>query len=442
MTQRCLVTRRAWIAVTIFVLCAAPAGAQKLFEARVGVFDNASPTSASPSFSSSTGTNKLREVPDIIDESALDDLFSGVTDFNPLFDGLAVGYDLRGLPAIVEWDPAIGGQGALSVIVPGVIERGQLTFSAGSFEEDLEAFEEWLKGNVDGPNSPQNLLTDLLQALVASSPVEPVAGNPNSMMTRMTGHDFMLGGEGPFIHSDGRIPDAPDQTGLGLYAGYASAGPYDQELLELPFDHRFNLRSAPNWSILLSIPITATFTEGQWTAMGSLGLGFQYRPFDWWALTPMFRVGAVGSLDVGAAALLYSGTLTSDIHFDLARASNGLSGITLGITNQAGFSETVDGITIGDFNLDYDLTNGVFRNGGYLRGAFGKGAWGWKFYGNDTRWAGSELFLDSSAEIGVALLRIGSVGSKWPYESLNLSAGYVGDFDQWNGVTIGLRGRF
>jgi hypothetical protein len=135
MTQRCLVTRRA---------CS------------VGIFDNSSPTSASPSASASTGTNKLREVPDIIDESALDDLFSGVTDFNPLFDGLAVGYDLRGLPAIVEWDPAIGGQGALSVIVPGVIERGQLTFSAGSFEEDLEAFEEWLKGNVDGarPSSP------------------------------------------------------------------------------------------------------------------------------------------------------------------------------------------------------------------------------------------------------------------------------------------------
>jgi hypothetical protein len=85
MTQRCLVTRRAWIAVTIFILCAAPVDARKLFEARVGVFDNASPTSASPSFSSSTGTNKLREVPDIIDESALDDLFSGVTDFNPLF---------------------------------------------------------------------------------------------------------------------------------------------------------------------------------------------------------------------------------------------------------------------------------------------------------------------------------------------------------------------
>ena len=62
--------------------------------------------------------------------------------------------------------------------------------------------------------------------------------------------------------------------------------------------------------------------------------------------------------------------------------------------------------------------------------------------GNDTRWAGTDLFLDSSAEIGVALLRLGSVASMWPYESVNLNVGYVGDFDAWNGVTVGLRGRF
>jgi hypothetical protein len=427
MTDRRFDPAPALLAALIALLCALPAGARSLFEARIRV----------GSETEKNVTNSLREVPDLLDGTALLELFPTWT---PLQDFVAT-LDLRGLPAEVRWDagPVIGSS-TLTFSVPGVIP--EITFTTGTLEEDLAQLEDWLKGILDDPNAPQDLLTRFLQAVVANSPVEPVAGNPNSMMTRMTGHDFMLGSEGPFIHSDRRIPDAPDQTGLGLHAGYASAGPYDQELLELPLDHRFNLRAAPNWSVLLSFPITATFTEGQWTAMGSLGLGFQYRPFDWWALTPMFRLGAVGSLDVGAASLLYSGTLTSDIHFDLARFRGGLRGITLGITNQAGFSETVDGITIGDFKLDYDLTNGVFRNGGYVRSTFGNSAWGWRFYGNDTRWAGSDLFLDSSAEIGLALLRIGSVGSKWAYESLSLSAAYVGDFDQWNGITVGLRGRF
>jgi len=427
MTYRCSRIPRALLAVAIALLFSPPAGARSLFRNLI----------VSGSEMSGNQTNSLLDVPDLFDE---DELLALFLTSNPLLDGFSAQLDLRGLPTALEWTPGlVPGQGTLRFEIMDVLN---ISFSGGTLEEDLKEFEEWLKGNLDDPNAPQDLVTDFLQAIVANSPVEPVAGNPNSMMTRMTGHDFMLGGEGPFIHSDSRIPDASDQTGLGILAGYASAGPYDQQLLELPFDHRFNMRFAPNWSILLSIPITATFTQGRWTAMGSLGLGFQYRPFDWWALTPMFRLGAVGSLDVGAASLLYSGTLTSDIHFDLARVAGGLRGMTLGITNQGGYSATIDGIPIGDFELNYGLENGVFRNGGYVRGAFGQSAWGWKFYGNDTRWAGTDLFLDSSAEIGVALLRVGSVASMWPYESVNLNVGYVGDFDAWNGVTIGLRGRF
>jgi len=420
--------RRPLLALAISLLFALPAGSRSLFRNQI----TSGPEAAS------NATNKLTEVPDLFDEDTLQELF---TISNPVLNGFTSQLDLRGLPSLIAWSGLAGGPGQATLTFE-ILDVIEVSFSGSTLQEGLDQFEEWLKGNLDGPNAPQDLLTDALQALVRSSPVEPVAGNPNSMMTRMTGHDFMLGSEGPFIHSDQRIPDASDQTGIGLFAGYASAGPYDQELLELPFDHRFNLRFAPNWSILLSFPITATFTEGQWSAMGSLGLGFQYRPFDWWALTPILRLGAVGSIDVGAASLLYSGTLTSDIHFDLARASDALAGITLGITNQLGYSQTIDGIPIGDYELNYGLENGVFRNGGYLRGTFGRSAWGWRFYGNDTRWAGSDLFLDSSAEIGLALLRIGSVASQWPYESLSLSAAYTGDFDAWNGITVGLRGRF
>jgi hypothetical protein len=259
----------------------------------------------------------------------------------------------------------------------------------------------------------------------------------------MTGQDFKLGSEGPFIRSDRRIPDAPAQTGIGLLAAYSNVsirGSLDVETLELPFDHRFNLRRFPNVSLLFSLPITATFTNRKWSVMGSVGLGFQYRPFEWWALTPMFRLGASGSIDVGAAAFLYSATLNSDIHFPLARFVDGTPEVEFHIVNQLGISESL-GFEIGDFKIDYDLQNGVFRNGGYVRGLFGQSRWGWRFFGHDTRFSGDDLFFQSHADIGLALLRAGDAAGFF-YESLALETAYFGDFDAYNGISLQLRGRF
>ncbi len=139
--------------------------------------------------------------------------------------------------------------------------------------------------------------------------------------------------------------------------------------------------------------------------------------------------------------MLYSFTANSDVQVPLARLDDALGGIQLHVTNQAGFAQTADGIQIGDLELDYDLTNQLFRNGGYITGAIGQSAWGWKFYGSDTRWSGDELFVDAHAEIGLALLRLGSAAG-FPYESVSLSAGYLGDFDAYNGGSLMLRGRF
>ena len=422
------VARTLLIALPVLLLADA-AAARQLWEARILV----------GSVEEKDGTNALRELPDIFDTDNLVELFGG---YDPRNDPLQAKLDLRGLPALITWDDL---NFVLTVNVPGV---PQLTFdspptSTDPLEEALEEFEDWLHGDFDAPGAASAALTTFLQELVAQSPVDPVAGNPNSLMSRMTGHDFKLGSEGPFIYSDRRIPDAPDQTGIGLLAGYSSVdirGNLDVETLEIPFDHRFNLRRFPNLSLLLSVPITATFTNREWSVMGSVGLGFQYRPFEWWALTPMFRLGASGSIDVGAAAFLYSATLNSDIHFPLSRFVDGTPEIEVHVVNQLGISESL-GFEVGDFKIDYDLQNGVFRNGGYVRGMFGQSGWGWRFFGNDTRFSGSDLYFQSHADIGAALLRTGNAAG-FLYESLSLDVSYFGDFDAYNGVSLMLRGRF
>jgi hypothetical protein len=83
----------------------------------------------------------------------------------------------------------------------------------------------------------------------------------------------------------------------------------------------------------------------------------------------------------------------------------------------------------------------VFRNGGYVRGTFGQSGWGWRFFGNDTRFSGSDLFFQSHADIGAAVLRAGNAAG-FLYESLSLDVSYFGDFDAYNGISLMLRGRF
>jgi hypothetical protein len=92
----------------------------------------------------------------------------------------------------------------------------------------------------------------------------------------------------------------------------------------------------------------------------------------------MGRAGVSGSIDLGAAALIYSFTGNSNIRVPIARLDDALGGIQLHVTNQIGIAETADGVEIGDFELDYDLTNGVYRNGGYVTGAIGDSGWGWR----------------------------------------------------------------
>jgi len=82
----------------------------------------------------------------------------------------------------------------------------EVRFDGGSRDESQEQFEDWLKGEFESAEAPGKSLTRFLQITVALSPVDPVAGNPNSLMTRMVIDDFNQGITGPFISSNNPIP--------------------------------------------------------------------------------------------------------------------------------------------------------------------------------------------------------------------------------------------
>jgi len=376
----------------------------------------------------SDGTNSLREVSDLFDEDKIDILLG--SDFDPLTELFAASLDLRGVPAFLAWDPS--GAPTLTFGVQGVFE---VEFEAASYDEALDQLEEWFKGDLETDLATEDALTALLQELVSESPVDPFAGNPNSLQSRMLSWDYRLGTEGPFTSGDNRLDPATNLVGLGIEYGHFKGGDFSGEVLELPIDYRINFRN-PKWSLLMNLPITATFTEGQWSILASGAFGAQYRPTDWWALTPLLRIGGAGSLDVGALGVLYGFTLSNYMRLYQWR------GMQLTMGNMVGFTKSIDGISIGDYTFSYDLTNPVLRNGGTVQGefdAFGVRS-GWKVFGSNVLLFGDELFAESQNEVGVQLSTLGTVGEK-PYEAIGFSVSYL-FAERYDALSLRLRFRF
>lgn len=370
------------------------------------------------------GTNRLREVPDLFDTDSLVKLFPGYT---PVSD-VTAGVDIRGLPARIDFQ---GNALRLQVGGAGL----DLLFDGGSRDASVQQFQDWLEGQGGGPGSFGKAFTSLVQALVEYSPVDPVAGNPNSLESRMFAADWNMGTRGPVFSGSAGGSEVENLFSASLAGGSYDAGPWSVYSVDLW------LNEAVNWdrvSLLLDLPITATATEGAWTGMGSGGLGLQLRPLPWWALTPALRFGGVGSIDVGGLALMYSGTLTSQIRIPLGP-------LALGITNMGGLAKTVDGIEFDGLEFSYHLTNWAVRNGGYLEGSLGSvevlgGQLGWRLSGSDVRFFGDALYMDSYFELGASLGSWGRVGAG-PFERVSLGVSYLGG-RSYDGIQLAFGGRF
>lgn len=395
-------THRLGTVVCLLVLgLPGPAPARDLFTARISI-GGGTPAQR--------GTNKARHLPDLLDESTLLAIDPG---YDPS-EAVAGALDLRGLAADASFDAF---SNTLRLQVPGA--GIDVSFSGASRDEALANLEDWLEGDYASGLAPEQAVTRLLQALVAHSPVDPVAGNPNSLQSRMFDADWRAGTDGPI---------GPDHFGLNLGGGFYQGGDYDVAAIDLPIRARFGL--GERVALMLDLPMVFTSTQGAWSGMGSAGLGVEVKPFSWWSLTPAARIGGVGSLDLGGLAAVYSGTLTSQLRIPLGP-------LVLGVGNMGGVAKTIDGIRVAGYAIEYDLTNWTMRNGGYLEIALGGerlAGLGLRLHASDVRFFGDELFLDAYQEVGAAL------AGGLPIGGLSLGVAYlIGDDYSGVGARAGLR---
>ena len=371
------------IGAVILMLGAAPAGAADLFSVTVetgGVTDSAS-------------SNDIRDLVDFIENGNYQEINAAYTDTS-IADSL---YNFRGVPATVRY-PTAGSTLIFEIPSIGISE----TFSEATRALSEEALIDFLETNQNG------ILTALFQELVKTSPVDPVAGNPNSLMSKMVAADFNSAttvGPGNSFKASGSADggaadgegDAPNLIGLQARFGRFAAGDFNSNVVDLPFSYVVPLAD-PRYAVTFDAPLTFVSTEGAQSYAGSLGVGVRLPILDNWFVTPALRFGGTGSVEVGGASMLYSGSVTSNYEFNLA-------GIDFSLGNGVTGLQTVP-ISFNGYEADYDLTNFVFRNGLGASGDTGFTLFSepvtWEAAVVNTQFIGDALFVENATDISVS----------------------------------------
>jgi len=313
--------------------------------------------------------------------------------------GVSAELRLRGMEGVrLGYAP---GSTVLQLSIPrlGINEQ----FAGHSRDQSEDLLEDWFKGE------GRAALTRLLQALVEESPVDPVAGNPASLMTRMVDAGFDSALQAADAGSNLRTGAAGAAMAAGMRSNFVSVSArfgqysqreFDAKTLQIPLSwtHVFD---NPRYALIVDAPVTYVDTQGAESYAASVGIGLKIdTELHGWSLIPALRAGATGSEDLGAAALIYAGSLTSVYQVAVA------PGWRFKLANLASHLVTQD-LDIGGYRVAYDLRNFIYRNGVFLEQDAGWRLFGaplfWEYHYVRTDYKGDALFSTWSNEVGISL---------------------------------------
>jgi len=367
------------------------------------------------------GTNSIVDISGLFDGNAIRASEPSYTDTSELTANL----DMRGVQASAGFR-ANETAFFLELTLPGL----SIEIDGGDREASLELFEQWLKGEYEAPASPQEVMTDLLQAFVAESPVEPIAGNPSSLQTQMLQTPYDLAMRASFRPRDPSAPDAEGRVWRGedVVGFEADFAPFWADIwqgfgADLAFRYTLNFED-PRIALLFDLPLSYRQTEvDARTFMAQGGVGLLIRATPWWNISPFGRVGIAGSLQLGSLGMLYAVGATSHMQWTVADT-------VLRLGNSFGMSSSIDGIDWFGYTLDYAITNYLVRNGFEVEHAIPGRLRGHPLFArlsfSDNWVLGSEVYVDHYNEVGLTFGSVSSLGSGATHDRATMSVTYVG----------------
>ena len=334
----------------------------------------------------------FKAIADLADQFSDAQLQQSVPGYTPTSAASGV-VNLRGLAGVSLSYPAASPDLTLSIPSLGINQ----TFVSrdGTRQDSRDQLKDWFKGA--GADQLKRLQTEL----AAQSPIDPVAGNPNSLMAQMVGADFgaatgALGAGKMGFGAEG----SKNLFGVAARFGRYTQNNFDATVLSVPLSYT-HLLSSPGYALSFDLPLTYIDNNGAKSGSASLGVGLRIPVAERWSLVPALRAGVVASADLGAGSLLYSGGVTSD--YQLPSFSDKFN---IGIANMIAVYKT-GALKVGDYKTGYELENYVFRNGVLLDGEPGwtsfESLLRWEFQIVHTDYTGTRLYSRSSTDFAASI---------------------------------------
>ena len=339
--------------------------------------------------SASFGFSNVESVFDQIHEDELTEAFAGYTDRSMAEATI----DFRGLEMRVFF---VDSTSELMFNVPS-LDISEM-FAGADRDASLEMLQEFLE------DEGGDILNRIQAALIATSPVDPIAGNPSSLMGTMVSGQFRAGfqdqttniDEAPAAGAEHHDPE--NLVVLGARFGRFTAAEKASNLLTLPLGYSFQIKAGgPGLrTVDISVPITYADIEGGKSGAVSLGVGLTYAMNERWSLSPAAGAGVVGSVDLGTAGGIGSLSLTSA--YTIPR-----EGFSLNIGNMFGYYKTLD-LSVGDFDFNPGVSNTVLRNGVMVSipSTVADRNVTTELWAVDTRFFGSDLYSEYYHEVGIS----------------------------------------
>lgn len=358
----------------------------------------------------------ISDLSDDLKTSSLETLAPIYTPTSPL----SININLRGIDVIASF---AANSTTLVVQIPDT--GANETFSGATRDDSVNLFKEYVK---DGGGNG-----GLLKAYARYSPIDPIAGNPNSLMAIMAQSDYLLGQLDPLSGCDceSSIQPIVHEFQASVTAGRVFSKGFDGTTVHFPL--RYSYSPSCDWALIIDTPVTYIRNGGASSLVGSLGIGWRYQLTPGWSLTSVIRGGVGGSSDLCTAGSFVSCGLTSVYDYPIGN-------FTFTLLDYAGYFTSTNLWMCGD-NFNYHLHNYVLKNGVSVVACRGFVVCNREFQYSlsieDTCFLRDHLFLRHFDEVAVSLMTTG-VNSCLDYDCLSVTFTYQFGQKDYRGYMLNL----
>ncbi|WP_373491743.1 hypothetical protein [Parasphingorhabdus sp.] len=310
-------------------------------------------------------------------------------------------FDLRGATALAGYQ-----QNGTTLSISFVSPSGDLvslddgtscsfTFQGITRQDAFNQFDTILD---DGNNATARQVYSCLgRSFTRFSPIDPLAGNPNSLQASLARSALDL------TSSDSLIEEGTNTYGdpwiIGAAATTGSAGRFDYQRVDARVQRGFRVFAGNRALLKFDLPVSYSNIKGAASYTAQVGLGVEVPLIDTkWSIEPRVSYGVVYSDNAGSVGHILQGSVVSRY------VVQGLGRGRLVIGNMVAYSSTL--ATPGDYNLNPDIKNWVFRNGlAYelpLKGGVGGRSSSLRASYAHTLFAGDKLFNRSFHEATIS----------------------------------------